>query len=148
MTTRAEPEPQTVHLLFEVPAADPAVAVRVDGAAPVLDEMSGAASGSGWRLFEQVPGEVPPWLPFGELDGDRYRQHLRLPDRGGPVELSATCQISVAWTAGPDGEQLTATLDRVIAFVLPTSGVHTVTGALHYIAVGPNGRQPWRLSLR
>lgn len=72
----------TVHLVLELPTSGPALAVQVDGAPPVLDETSGAASGSGWRLFEPVPGEIPPWSSLGRLDRGRYHREVRLPGRG------------------------------------------------------------------
>ncbi len=148
MTTPAGVGPQpTVHLVLEVPPGGRGVDVAVDPAAPVLDETSGEGSGSGWRLFEPVPGEVSPWLSLGEVDRGCYRRDVRLPDRVDPVVWSVTCQVSVTWTPGPDAQQLRTTVDSVTTFVLPAGGVHTVTAALEYVP-GEHGDPPrWTMSL-
>ena len=137
-----------VRLVLELPPSVSAVAAAIDPAVALLDETSGEASGSGWRLFEPVAGEVPPWLSIGEFDGDRYQQEVRLPDRGDPVVWNATCQVGVSWTVGAHDERMGVVLNSAISFVLPAGGRHTVTGALDHVPGGIEEAASWRLLLQ
>lgn len=138
-----------VELIVELPP--PHFRVTVDTSFPIVDQAFGNGSGSGWRLFEPVAGEEPPWLSIGDSIGNTYRQRAMVPRSQGPALWAAVCQVSLTWldeVDGTDPTERSTTVDGSVRFAIPAGGQHTVVCVLHRQDTTDTEPANWQLTLR